>query len=286
MSSLVLGWLACAADGPRALVVARGGGAAYWPPDSRTALEGALAAEVEGLEVGIVLTADDVPVLAHTVTLDPSWCTLADGAPLGTWVDLRSVTLDELHAGYACGGVPDPRYDQALVVAEPVATLDLLLDLLHGAQGDLEVRLLVPHEPGRTARPAVTAREVLARWADEDLPQDLVVTTWRTDVLDAFDVEARALGFDFRRELLLVRDEELEAQRLTGQLDYARVARDAGADGVGLGAASADRLLADAARKAGVAVSVRDADDPDALAYWTRPGRADAVVTDWPGDVP
>jgi glycerophosphoryl diester phosphodiesterase len=249
-------------------------------------VQGEIAHVFDAIELGVVLTADDVPVVWHDPVLDG--CTDAQGAlPERSWLEVRDLTAAELQGDVRCGGIPDPSFDQALVVSEPLLTLDELLALLRGARGDLVVQLYAGHARGASARPEVVAEQVLDRWIAADLPQPLVVTSEVPDVIRAFEAEGRVRGLDVPTSVYLYPDPGLlEAQRLTSQLDYVRVAEDAGADGVSVEWATADRVLLRAARREGLPVRVHLADDVRVLRDWARSDLVDAVLTDFPGDVP
>jgi len=94
-------------------------GRAYGPDNSRTALEGALAAGVEGLECDVCLTADDELVLLH----DP-W--LPCGTDLEGWV--RERTAAELRRARLSGSAEAPLFLDELLAIAPRALL-LQLDV-------------------------------------------------------------------------------------------------------------------------------------------------------------
>ena len=64
----------CAEQGPPVRVVADGGGAGYWPPDSRTAAGGAIelaaAQALDGLELGVATSADGVAMISRGEALE------------------------------------------------------------------------------------------------------------------------------------------------------------------------------------------------------------------------
>lgn len=285
----------CTNGGLTPRIEASGGGAGYWPPDSRTAVEGAIAAGFDGIELDVALTQDHVPVLVDGPWLEPDRCTGPDG-PLLAPVLVRHRTAERLRSDFRCGGIPDPAHRDALVVSEPPMTLDELLDALHGAPSEMAVHLDIHQEEGLAPPVDVFARQILDRWFAEDLPQTLTVTSPDPVVLAAFDSHGRALGIDVP-SLLVVPDPRqdtppiadvlaAEAERWANGLDYVTKARDAGADGLSLRWDLADRTLVDAARDEGLVVEVWTVDAPDALHEWATPGRVDAVLTSYPGDVP
>lgn len=293
----MLGWwiIGCVNGGPAPRIEARAGGAGYWPPNSRTAVEGAVSAGFDGIELDLVLTRDHVPVLLDDVWIRPEQCTRPDGETIAP-ILVRNLTLDVLQSRYRCGGVPDPDQPNALVVADTVMTFDEVLDALHDAPAATVVHLDIHQVEGLTARPEVFARQILDRWFAEDLPQALVVTSSRPEVLAAFDSHGRLLGIDVPTDLVFPDFApgatpaeialSIEAERWANGLDYVTRAVEAGADGLSIRWEIADRPLIDAARDEGLTIAVWTVDRPAALSQWTVPGKVDAVITNYPGDVP
>ena len=101
-------------------------GRAYGPDNSRTALAGALAADADGLECDVCLTADDELVLLH----DP-W--LAFGTDLKGWAHER--TAAELRRARRSGGEAPLFLDELLAVVPR----DLVLQVEVKAHADPEL---------------------------------------------------------------------------------------------------------------------------------------------------
>jgi glycerophosphoryl diester phosphodiesterase len=160
-------------------------GCAYGPDNSRTALEGALAAGVEGLECDVCLTADDQLVLLH----DP-W--LPRGTDLDGWV--RERTAAELRRARISASAEAPLFlDELLAItprdlvlqvdvkshADPrlaASTVDALAAVLKRAGGRrVEVLSFVSSACARAASLGLPARLVM--WADYE-PHALV--RWAT----------------------------------------------------------------------------------------------------------
>ena len=293
-----MSWLALAvacSSGPPPLVEAHRGGAGYWPENSRTAMLGAIEQGFDGIELDLVLTRDDVPVLAHDPWL-AGHCVRADGLPLVEPVPFAEVPLARLQRDYLCGAVPDPLFPQALVVPEPPMSLDALLRALRdGAGPDQVVHLDIKQEPGLTAGPERFAAAILDRWVAADLPNPLWISTARPEVIAAFERRGRELAIEVdtvlsvpefpldRGDLAVALGNE--ARLLTGSLDYVDAARDAGADGVSLQWELADRNLVAAAHRQGLLVMLWTLNDPRALRHHAR-WPVDALITDYPGDLP
>lgn len=291
-AALALVLLACSTE-ERAPTRAEGhgGGAGYWPPDSRTAVRGAFALGLS-VELDVVLTRDRVPVLAVAPFVDPSRCQIEDEPVIGVhrWDEIGSRELGDV----ACGGFPDDDFPNAVVGGEPPITLDEVLDLLLEAPDDVTVHLDILHEPGLTPAPERFAEAVLDRWIEADRPQDLVISGRRPEVIAAFEGHGRERGFEVTTLLDLPLIEPSDGwgdlvvedlgHRITNTLDYVDAARDAGADGVTVLADLADRRQLELARREGLITSVWTVDGEDRLRPWL--DRVDVVVTNYPGDLP
>jgi glycerophosphoryl diester phosphodiesterase len=286
-----IAWLACGTATEPPGVEAAAAGAGYWPPDSRTAIGGAIALPLRAIELGVALTEDRVPVLHAAPWLETTQCSLASGEPLPERVQVRYRTASQLQNGYLCGGLPDPDHPNALVVEDSVMLLSELVAELPSTGID-RVRLHVPFTPGVTPPAEVLAHNVLAVWTSKDLPQVLSVSSNDPEMLEAFDREAHLLGRDL--SLGWVVPSEPDGQMLVRQeldrwangLDYAQMAEIAGADILWLDPDLADLGAIREARDQGVWIGVGPVDDPQELRYWSRPGRVDLLSTNYPGDLP
>ena len=285
--------VACSAE-PPPLIEAHRGGAGYWPENSRTAMLGAIELGFDGIELDLVLTRDEVPVLAHDPWL-AGHCRTVDGAELPEPVPIRDVSLARLQRDYVCGGVPDPSFPSALVVAEPPMSLDeLLVALRHHGDPSQLVHLDIKQEPGLTASPRRFATAILDRWVAADLPNPMWVSSPRPEVIQAFERRGRELAIEVPTILSIPEfprgEGELsvalrnERRLLMGALDYVDAAREAHADGVSLQWELADRQLAAAAQREGLIVMLWTLNDPDALRHHAR-WPVDVLITDFPGDL-
>lgn len=149
-------------------------GAARWPQNSLVAVEGAVAAGVDGLEVDIGLTRDGVPVLAHDPWVDPVRCTHADGRPITEQVLIAQQTFAALSAGFRCGGLPDPDFPAVQPVATPIASLEAALAVL-GRDPGVALYLDLKIEPPLTATAADFASAVFARWRAAGIDNPLYI---------------------------------------------------------------------------------------------------------------
>ncbi len=290
---MLLALLACS-SGPPPLVEAHRGGAAYWPENSRTAMLGAIELGFDGIELDLVLTRDEVPVLAHDPWL-ADHCRTVDGQALPERVLLRFHDADQLRRDYVCGGVPDESFPGALVVAEPLMTFDeLLVALRDAADPDQLVHLDIKQDGGFTLGPDKYARAILDRWVAADLPNPFWVSSERPEVLAAFEARGRELALEVDTILSLpdfdpdVSDLSValrnEGRLLSGSLDYVDAAEDAGVDGLSLQWELAQRHLVADAHRRGLIVMLWTINDPATLRHHAR-WPVDALITDFPGDL-
>jgi glycerophosphoryl diester phosphodiesterase len=146
-------------------------GRAYGPDNSRTALAGALAADADGLECDVCLTADGELVLLH----DP-W--LPFGTDLEGWAHER--TAAELRRAQLRGGGESPLFVDELLA---IAPRDLVLQLEVKSHADPELAMrTVEALAAPLARAAGRRVEVLSfvsaacsRAASLGLPARLVI---------------------------------------------------------------------------------------------------------------
>lgn len=270
-------------------------GAGYYPQNSRAACTYALDQGYDALEFDLVLTKDEVPVIAHDPWMDPERCTTADGGALDLEekILLKDLTLAEVQSGYLCGGPADPDWPDAEKVAETIMTWDELRVLL-AAHPDVLAHIDVKWEAPYTVEPEVYARAILEPWWADDLPnpyyvsgfQELVAAvealgdeagqdpetsiTWPYFPAEGNDV-LTALGHEF--------------MQLGGVTDLVQTAEDAGADGVNVAWQVADRRKIEAAEAAGVPVqlwTINDAAQLEAFGKWP----VASLISDVPGEAP
>jgi glycerophosphoryl diester phosphodiesterase len=284
-----LAWLACGTATEPPGVEAAAAAAGYWPPNSRTAVHGAITLPLRAIELEVALSEDRVPVLHAGPWLETTQCTLASGEPLPERVQVRYRTASQLTEAYLCGGMPDSEHPNALVVEDSVMRLSELVHSLPSTGID-RVRLHVPFASGITPPADVLAHNVLEVWTSEDLPQVLSVSSDDPELLEAFDREAHLLGRDLSLGWVvptapgaLVRQ---EMDKWANGLDYVQMAEVAGADTLWLDPDLADLRAIREARAQGVQIGVGPVDDPQEIQYWSRPGRVDLLSTNYPGDLP
>lgn len=167
------------------LVVAHRAAPAHWPENSRAAVEGSLDRGYPGIEIDIVLTSDHVPIVAHDPWLAPESCTHADGTEITERILVQDLAWKEIETGFVCGGLRDPSFPDAELVADSLMTLDELADAVR-PYPDTWVQLYVKYEPGLTPGPEVFAEEVLSRWTRAGLQNSWYVSANLPELLLAF----------------------------------------------------------------------------------------------------
>lgn len=277
------------------IVEAHRGGAAYFPRDSASAIHNAVAQGFPGVELDVVLTADEVPVLSHDPWLDQTLCTYADGRPLpqgkAARIFIRDVTQGALRAGFVCGGVRDETQPDAELVAEPLMTFDELIAAVRQAPSML-VHIDSKYEPGMTAGPDVFAEKILAHWRAAAPPNPWYVSADLPEAIAALEARGpveTSLGWPYvpadeqdQRYLVGLKGELWGA---TGLDTLASLARDAGADGIAVAYQLADRAQIEMARHAGLKVRLWTLDSKNLLETYCR-WPVDSVITDMPKAAP
>lgn len=165
--------------------VAFRGGMAYWPENSKSAIEESVARDWSAVSFDVFLTQDRVPVLNALPKLDSALCSTIGKRPLPDDVWLLNVTADVLRAGYLCGISEDPRTPNAKVVGDAVATLDELFEQM-GDDDTRTLHLQIAFEPNVSHDPAVFAAEVLGRAEMRGVRAPMVVVSPFPEVLQAF----------------------------------------------------------------------------------------------------
>ena len=155
---------------PTSARIAHQGGAAYWPENSRSAVAGSLERDWPASHFDVFLTLDRQPVLNAEPFLDPALCRTVGERPIDE-VWLLQTSFDALHAGYRCGGLPDPDHDDARVVEDTVVPLQELISALEALPSSErpDVHLTAGFFPNVSHDPAVYAAEILGRWAPSEL---------------------------------------------------------------------------------------------------------------------
>ncbi len=183
--------------------IAHQGGTAYWPENSRTAVEGSLDRDWQAVHFDVFLTLDRRPVLQAEPFLDPELCRTVGDRPIGE-VWLLQTEFDALHAGYRCGGIADPDHEGARVIDDTVVPLEELIYALEAIPPSRrpDVHLTAGFFPNVSHDPAVYAAEVLGRWALSDLAEPPIIVADLPITLDAFRSDARKRGLGLQTTLI------------------------------------------------------------------------------------
>ena len=273
------------------LTTAHRAAAGYWPANSRAAVSGSIAAGFEAIEVDVLLTKDGVPVLAHDPVLDPEECTTARGKELEEPVRIDSVRWNALQEDFLCGGTPDPDHPRAEVVAESLMSLDELFLALQDADPNLGLQLDIKQEPDWTPSPEDFAQEVLKRWWQADLPQQMWISAGRAETLQAFEDRAAERGEDLHtvriHPLGGYGDSDVgvalgaEWDSLLGQGNYLDLIAESGSDGIYVNWEVARRGELLRVSRQGYETGLWTVNDPDVrreLGSWP----VDTWITDYP----
>jgi glycerophosphoryl diester phosphodiesterase len=165
---------------PRVIAHRAGGG--QWPQNSRTAVLNCIARSqdptpqnrYDGMEMDIVLTKDGIPVLSHDPWVHTTLCTTASGEPIRDRVLIRDKTLAQLQSQYLCGGIREPDFPLVNPKAEPIMTLDEVLQALKQAPG-MMLYLDVKIDGDLTAGAEEYAKAIATRWEAAGLSNRLYV---------------------------------------------------------------------------------------------------------------
>jgi glycerophosphoryl diester phosphodiesterase len=268
------------------LVEAHRGGAGYFPENSRTALLSAIDKGYGGIEFDIALTKDLIPVISHDPWLNEH-CTRADGSALpAERVYIKDLTLDELHAGYRCGGVPDATTPDAVVKSDTHMTFEELLTALPRAPQML-VHIDVKYEPGMSQGADEFATRILASWRAAALSNPVYVTANLPEALKAFKAQAPEIETSLVWPRFPAGSSSVpialgsELKNMFGTDELVKIARDASADGLCIAYQVADRRSIETAKAEGLKIQIWTLNSKSLLgSYCSWP--IDSVITDVP----
>lgn len=165
------------------------------PENTLAAFERALAVGVDTLELDVVMTADDVPVVLHDLTLNPAVVRQPDGAWLGSRPAVRSQTLAELQRFDVGRLDPNSRYGrqfsgQEASDGERIPTLAAVLERIRTLAGDRPAGMprlnietkLDPRQPALSPEPAAFVDAILAVIRDAGMTGRVTLQSfdWRT----------------------------------------------------------------------------------------------------------
>jgi len=148
--------MAMLADGATIKVHGHRGARSVLPENTMPAFEHAIAAGAEMLELDLAVTKDNVLVVSHDPTMNPSFC----AGPAGITV-IREMTLAQLRQ-WDCGVKANPKYPkQKAIPGTRVPTLDEVLSLAAKSKVHFNIETKIsPDKPQFTPSPAEFARLV------------------------------------------------------------------------------------------------------------------------------
>lgn len=244
-------------------------GAGYWPENSRIAVDNSLAYLYDGLQVDVVVTADEVPVLHRSAALAPEVCVMTSMAELTEGeVVIGQLTFDELEKGYYCGGFQNPDYEDAAIVQDTITPMSYMMESIAAHNDGALVMLRVVYEEGVTVDAETTARAVLETWFATDPGNRLILAADSKAMLDALYAHAAAIGKTGQFTTTLVWPDDpgfgssvaADLSQVLGLADPVAQAAAAGSDGVLLSSHVADRTMARKLGANGFDVQVWQAD--------------------------
>jgi glycerophosphoryl diester phosphodiesterase len=174
-------------------VIAHRAGSGQWPQNSRTAVLNCIATaqdpnpqnRYDGMEMDIVLTKDGIPVLSHDPWVHTSLCTTASGDPVRDRILIRDKTLAELQSQYLCGGVREPDFPLVNPKAEPIMSLDEVLQALKQAP-EMILYLDIKIDGDLTASAEDYAKAIATRWEAAGLSNRLYIEGPAAESLAAY----------------------------------------------------------------------------------------------------
>lgn len=148
---------AASAAAPRIAVHGHRGARAVLPENTLPAFEYAIRAGVDAVELDVVVTRDNVPVVLHDQALNPAICTSPGGSRV-----IRETTLAEVRR-WDCGSLRNPQFpNQKPVPGARVPTLDEVLALAGRGGFSFTIELKsFPNRPQYTPPPGEFARLVV-----------------------------------------------------------------------------------------------------------------------------
>ena len=273
------------------MIVSHRAAAGRAPENSRSAVAAALAAGDAALEVDLVLTSDQQPILSHDAYLSPELCTNVDGTALdpGTKLLIKDLTLAQIQEGFRCGGLEDPGTPGAALFADSIMTLDELLEAVRPHPG-VTLQLDIKQEPEQTLDEDTYAAVILARWNAAALQNPMFITATHPATLRAFEARADVTTLriwpifpDGGNTTLIGLGNELT--RVLGFQELVQLTREADADGIAVAFQVSDRAALETVRQAGLKTALWTANKESELATFCN-WPLDYLITDYPERAP
>jgi len=255
-------WTLAAAE-HRVLIHGHRGARAVLPENTLPAFEHAIEAGADYLELDVVVTRDDVPVVSHDPVLNEAICTGAGGTRV-----VREMTLAEVRR-WDCGSLTNPAFpNQRPVPGARIPTLEEVLALAARGRFGFNVELkTAAGRPELTPAPERFAELVLGAIKKHRLEQRTIIQSFDYALLHA----VKRSGSGIRLAALFSRGGDLIAEVRAAHADMASPH---------LSLVTPERVKE--AQTLGIRVAAWTANDP---AEWDRliAAGVDAIITDDPG---
>ncbi len=141
-------------------------------------------ATFHGIEVDIVLTKDNVPVLSHDPWVHTRLCERVDQQALQKTL-IRHMTWDDLRRNYRCGGIQDSEFPLAVTQSSTIMRFDEFL-LAIAKTPSLMVYLDIKLQPHMTASAKDYATAIFSRWRAAGLSNPLYIEGPTQDSIAAY----------------------------------------------------------------------------------------------------
>jgi glycerophosphoryl diester phosphodiesterase len=161
------------------LVFAHRASSGLWIQNSRNAVENTVQlysnnkGMLQGIEVDIVLTKDNVPVLAHDPWVHKSLCARTDKNPLKEEL-IKNILWEDLQRDYRCGAVVDKDFPNAKTKSETILGFDEFISIVKTTPS-LIVYLDIKLQEPLTASAKDYANAIFERWDAAALANPLYV---------------------------------------------------------------------------------------------------------------
>jgi glycerophosphoryl diester phosphodiesterase len=168
---------------PTPLIFSHRASSGLWIQNSRNAVNNTVTLFLDnkkrsdvrfhGIEVDIVLTKDNIPILAHDPWIHKTLCRRVDGQPLPETL-IKEITLHSLQSDYLCGGIRDTKFPQAIDYEESIMSLDELLTIARKAP-ELMIYLDIKLQPPLTAETPDYARAIMRSLKQKHTPNPIFI---------------------------------------------------------------------------------------------------------------
>lgn len=177
-------------------IIAHRASSGLWIQNSRHAVEQTVElfrqdkSKFHGIEVDIVLTKDNIPVLSHDPWVHKELASHIDGNDFGE-VFIKDISLKELQSNYRYGGIKDKEFENAVVKTESIMSLVEFLDVVKQAP-ELIVFLDVKIQHPYTASSQAYAKAIFTHWEQANMSNPLYIEGPNTEAISAYQQYAQS----------------------------------------------------------------------------------------------